>query len=144
MQSITALAHLRACILFFIDLSEQCGYSIKDQVKQTNKNINLKCALFHSLKPLFATKPIYLIINKIDVMSPEQLHPDIKQEIDNIENSGVTVLRMSCFTDVGIMEARNAACDALLAMRVENKMQTGKVTQDVNKLLNHIKKKGIG
>ena len=32
MQSITALAHLRACILFFLDLSEQCGYSIHEQV----------------------------------------------------------------------------------------------------------------
>jgi GTP1/Obg family GTP-binding protein len=32
MQSVTALAHLRACILFFMDLSEQCGYSVKDQV----------------------------------------------------------------------------------------------------------------
>ncbi|CAJ0907940.1 16691_t:CDS:2, partial [Entrophospora sp. SA101] len=32
MQSVTALAHLRACILFFIDISEQCGYSITDQV----------------------------------------------------------------------------------------------------------------
>ena len=32
MQSITALAHLRACILFFVDLSEQCGYSLSAQV----------------------------------------------------------------------------------------------------------------
>lgn len=32
MQSVTALAHLRACIMFFMDLSEQCGYSVKDQV----------------------------------------------------------------------------------------------------------------
>lgn len=32
MQSITALAHLRACILFLIDISEHCGYSIKEQV----------------------------------------------------------------------------------------------------------------
>jgi nucleolar GTP-binding protein len=35
MQSVTALAHLRACIMFFMDLSEQCGYSVKDQVSQT-------------------------------------------------------------------------------------------------------------
>jgi len=32
MQSITALAHLRACVLYFMDLSENCGYSIKEQV----------------------------------------------------------------------------------------------------------------
>src|SRR5277367_272367 len=43
MQSITALAHLRACILFFIDISETCGYSISQQV-----------ALFNSIRPLFS------------------------------------------------------------------------------------------
>lgn len=32
MQSITALAHLRAAILYFVDISEQCGYSISQQV----------------------------------------------------------------------------------------------------------------
>lgn len=33
MQSITALAHLRACILYFMDLSEQCGYTVEAQVR---------------------------------------------------------------------------------------------------------------
>lgn len=32
MQSITALAHLRSCILYFMDLSEQCGYTVEAQV----------------------------------------------------------------------------------------------------------------
>ena len=32
MQSITALAHLRAAIIYMIDISEQCGYSLKEQV----------------------------------------------------------------------------------------------------------------
>ena len=32
MQAITALAHLRACILYVMDVSEQCGYSLKEQV----------------------------------------------------------------------------------------------------------------
>jgi hypothetical protein len=33
MQAITALAHLRACILYVMDVSEQCGYSLKEQVR---------------------------------------------------------------------------------------------------------------
>jgi GTP1/Obg family GTP-binding protein len=32
MQSITAMAHLQAAILFVLDISEQCGYTIKQQV----------------------------------------------------------------------------------------------------------------
>ena len=33
MQSITALAHLQATVLYVVDLSEQCGYSIAQQVR---------------------------------------------------------------------------------------------------------------
>jgi nucleolar GTP-binding protein len=33
MQSITAMAHLRCAILYFMDLSEQCGYSVEAQVR---------------------------------------------------------------------------------------------------------------
>lgn len=33
MQAITALAHLRASVLYIMDLSEQCHYSIEEQVR---------------------------------------------------------------------------------------------------------------
>lgn len=33
MQSITAMAHLRSAILYFMDLSEQCGYTVEAQVR---------------------------------------------------------------------------------------------------------------
>lgn len=33
MQAVTALAHLQCCVLYFIDISEQCGYTIKEQVR---------------------------------------------------------------------------------------------------------------
>jgi nucleolar GTP-binding protein len=36
MQSITAMAHLDACILYFLDISETCGYNIKDQIDFMN------------------------------------------------------------------------------------------------------------
>jgi len=32
MQAITALAHLRAAVLYFMDVSEQCGNAIEQQV----------------------------------------------------------------------------------------------------------------
>ena len=34
MQAVTALAHLQCCVLYFIDISEQCGYTIKEQVSR--------------------------------------------------------------------------------------------------------------
>ena len=34
MQAITALAHLRAAVLYFMDVSELCGNTIEQQVSQ--------------------------------------------------------------------------------------------------------------
>jgi len=58
-QSITALAHLRAAVLYIVDISEQCGYSIAQQA-----------ALFHSIKPLFANKPLLVVANKVLLLGP--------------------------------------------------------------------------
>lgn len=97
MQSITAMAHLRACIMFFLDLSEQCGYSIAQQI-----------SLYNSIKPLFANKPTVLCISKIDVMRPEDLCPEDKALVQGIiDRDGLEVGLFSSYTDEGVMETRN-------------------------------------
>ena len=124
MQSITAMAHLRSCIMYFMDLSEQCGYSIEDQVK-----------LFNNIKPLFANKPIVLVINKIDQVKPEDLPEEQRKWIEDIANQeNATVLTMSCYNDEGVMAVRNNACDKLLAARVEMKMKGNKINDVINKI----------
>ncbi|KAI9295254.1 GTP binding protein 4 [Neoconidiobolus thromboides FSU 785] len=124
MQSITAMAHLRACICFFIDISEQCGYSIQDQVN-----------LFLNLKPLFSNKPITLCITKIDTIRPEDLSEENKALLESISNlKGVTVSQFSSYTDEGLMETRNKACDVLLTARVDNKLRSSKIGDVLNKL----------
>jgi len=124
MQSITAMAHLRSCIMFFMDLSEQCGYSVADQVK-----------LFHSIKPLFANKPTMLVINKIDQVKPEDLPEEQQQMLkDIVDSDGVTMVTMSCYLDEGVMQVRNASCDKLLAARVEMKMKGQKINDVINKI----------
>lgn len=123
MQSITAMAHLRACILYFMDLSEQCGYSVAAQVQ-----------LFNSIKPLFANKPVMLVVNKIDVMRPEDLDPENKALIQDIIDSGVQMVQSSCFNDQGVMDVRAAACDKLLAARVENKLKGSKINDVLNRI----------
>ena len=121
MQSITALAHLRSAVLYFMDLSEQCGYTIEAQVQ-----------LFNSIKPLFNNKPTFLIINKIDVQRLADLDDERAALIRGVieEGEGKVILReVSTFTEEGIMDARNAACDALLDMRVEAKTKGAKAEQ---------------
>jgi nucleolar GTP-binding protein len=50
MQAVTALAHLRAAVLYVMDLSEQCDHTLEDQVEphcvgSLNMNMNKKCKL---------------------------------------------------------------------------------------------------
>ncbi|KAF9478359.1 P-loop containing nucleoside triphosphate hydrolase protein [Pholiota conissans] len=124
MQSITAMAHLKSCILYFMDLSEQCGYSIEAQ-----------CKLFHSIKPLFAGKPTLLVINKIDITRLEDVHPDSRALVDEIISApDVTCVQVSCFTEEGVMEVKNTACDALLAHRVDIKMKGAKINNVINRI----------
>lgn len=124
MQAITALAHLRAAILYFMDLSEQCGYTIEAQVQ-----------LFNSIKPLFANKPTFLVINKIDTMRLTDLDPERAELVRSIfEDGSVQKVEISTFTDEGVMELKNTACETLLTARVENKMRGAKVNSMLNRI----------
>ncbi|KAH8691481.1 putative nucleolar GTP-binding protein [Talaromyces proteolyticus] len=115
MQSITAIAHLRSAIMYFMDLSEQCGYSVADQIK-----------LFSSIKPLFANKLVFIVINKIDVRRPEDLDPETKELLDSVlKQSDVEMLQLSCTTTEGVTDVKNAACDKLIAERVAQKLKAG-------------------
>ena len=142
MQSITALAHLKSCILYFMDPSEQCGYTIEAQVRfsscATSKKLSFtfsQCKLFHSIKPLFNGKPTLLVINKIDVMRLEDVHPDSRDLIQEIiDQEDVQCVQVSCYSEEGVMDLKNKACDALLAHRVENKMKGSKVNSIANRI----------
>src|SRR6201996_4562616 len=120
MQSITAIAHLRSAILYFMDLSEQCGYSIQAQM-----------ALFTSIKPLFANKLVFIVVNKTDVMKPEDLDPETQQQLKDLltQNSNTELLQLSCVTSEGVQEVKNAVCDRLIADRVAAKLKAGQVSQ---------------
>ncbi|KAJ6262431.1 hypothetical protein Dda_3239 [Drechslerella dactyloides] len=124
MQSITAIAHLKSVILYFMDLSEQCGYSVAAQVQ-----------LFHSIKPLFANKIVFVVVNKIDVVKPEDLDEEGQKLIQTMLKGGdVELLQLSCHTEQGISEVKNKACERLLAARVEQKLKTNRATDILNRI----------
>lgn len=124
MQSITALAHLKSCVLYFMDLSEQCGYTVAAQ-----------CALFHSIKPLFAGKPTVLVLNKTDVMRLADLPDDTRALVQEIiDTEDVKCVSVSCYSDEGVMDLKTQACDALLAHRVDNKVKGSKISSVINRI----------
>ncbi|XP_075231536.1 nucleolar GTP-binding protein 1-like [Lycorma delicatula] len=117
MQSITALAHLNSAVLFFIDISEDCGYSIEDQV-----------SLFTNIKPLFVSKPIIIVCNKIDLIQQNELNKKHNYLMENLceDNDRLPILMMSTMDGSGIEQVKEIVCDSLLAHRIINKINNNK------------------
>lgn len=125
MQSIYAIAHLRSCVLYFMDLSEQCGFSIEDQVK-----------LFHSIKPLFANKSVMIVMNKSDIIKYEELDLAKQESLLSLYSlTDIEIMNTSCVDEDNVMQVRNQACEKLLASRIEQKL---KGQSRVNNVLNKI------
>jgi len=122
MQSITALAHLRASVLYILDISEQCGYSLEQQI-----------SLFNSIKPLFANKPLLIVANKTDILKIEDLSPEKKALIDSVSGDA-EIIPMSNMTEEGISKVKEVACERLLSQRSEVKLKGKKVGDILNRL----------
>ena len=122
MQTITALAHLDACILYFVDVSENCGYSIAQQV-----------SLFDSIRPLFKNKPLVIIANKTDLRKYNELPEKDRKLIEEVAKEHQTYLiQMSNTTGNGVFDVKSKACDILLKYReVKN---SGAKTKDITGL----------
>lgn len=120
MQAVTALAHLPCAILFFVDISEQCGYTIEQQ-----------SALYHSVRPLFADKQLVVVANKTDVRGLDQLGESDRKLLDDMcaahdtngpeSDERAKIVEMSNVTESGVNDVKNLACELLLAARVEKR-----------------------
>ncbi|PRQ32928.1 putative nucleolar GTP-binding protein [Rosa chinensis] len=137
MCSITALAHLRAAVLFFLDISGSCGYTIAQQA-----------ALFHSIKSLFMNKPLIIVCNKTDLQPLEGISEEDMQLVTEMKaeamktvigqggeatNDDGVLLTMSTLTEEGVISVKNAACERLLNQRVELKMKSKKINDCLNR-----------
>lgn len=123
MQAITALAHLRAAVLYVMDPSEQCGYSIVQQIE-----------LFNNIKPLFVNKPLLICTNKVDVIRLEDLPTEKAEQFKVFEESGIPLLSMSTLTEEGVMDVKIQACEKLLQYRIDTKIKGKKVNDVMNRL----------
>merc|ERR1719181_270052 len=118
MTAVTALAHLPAAVLYFLDVSEMCGYTLAQQV-----------SLFHSIKPLFRNRPLLIVLNKADLRKVQDLDPEEKKLIEGMKSDdgqSVEFFSTSCTAREGVDSVRSKACDQLLGMRVDQKVKQGK------------------
>ena len=113
MQAITAMAHLDAAMLYFVDISEACGYSIDQQVK-----------LFTSIKPLFKNKPLIIVLNKIDIRPFADLNDEEKALLEaTAKEHNTYLIQMSNETNHGVIDVKATSCDILLDYRIASKTQ---------------------
>lgn len=85
--------------------------------------------MFESIKPLFANKPLTVVVNKVDVLRLEDLPSEKQTILKSLEDKEVPVVEMSTMTDFGVMDVKIQACERLLAFRVDQKIRTKKVQQ---------------
>jgi nucleolar GTP-binding protein len=124
MQAIIALAHLTCSVLYFCDISEQCGYTIEQQ-----------CSLFRSIKPLFANKQLIIVVNKVDQQPWDDLEPEKKEMIEALaEDANCSLMPMSNITELGVSEVKSTACEKLLATRVDARISGNKIDGVMNRL----------
>ena len=64
-----------------MDVSEQCGHTLEEQIE-----------LFNGIKPLFANKPLIVVLNKVDVIRPEELTEE-KRELLSVFNQDGKLMR---------------------------------------------------
>ncbi|KAM0681020.1 Nucleolar GTP-binding protein 1 [Glugoides intestinalis] len=107
MLTITALAHLKSAVLFFMDLSEECGYSITEQI-----------SLYNSLSPLLSSQ-ILIVLSKCDILKVLDIQDGtIRQFLE-----GKKFVEVSSIQNLNIELARNTICDMLLSERVSEKQE---------------------
>ena len=117
MTSIVSLAHLPAAILFLIDISTTCGYTIEEQVN-----------LLISLAAVLKNKPVVVVLNKIDICKPSEISQEELNLIHSLSNYFEFIQFVGCSTKTGegLDEAKNKACEMLVALRKRNKLLSGK------------------
>lgn len=116
MQAITALAHLNAAILFLLDISETCGYTIDQQI-----------ALFQSIKPLFQAKPLVLVLTKSDLQKFSELAAEERKKVETLaREANAYLIQMSNISGDGIADVKSKACDILLDHRLTQKAKDPK------------------
>ncbi|KAK6630246.1 Nucleolar GTP-binding protein 1 [Polyplax serrata] len=121
MQAVTALVHLRSAVVYIMDPSEQCGYSFEEQIK-----------LFESIKPLFANKPLLVVLNKCDIIKREDLSPDKQKLLKSLND--IPIMEMSTVSEIGVSEVKVEACEKLLQYRVDAKLKSKKADDILSRL----------
>eukprot|EP00759_Apiculatamorpha_spiralis_P019098 PhF_6_TR25294/c0_g1_i2/m.34908/K06943/NOG1; nucleolar GTP-binding protein len=126
MQSITALAHLQATVMYFMDLSGNCGHTVPQQV-----------SLFYNILPLFAGKPLVVVFNKNDLCRISDLSAKERELVEKmLSDAGPSTrhIETSTLMDHAIGDLKVMACELLLQQRLGEKDQKAATEEIRNRI----------
>lgn len=90
LQAIAAIRHIANVVIFIIDPSLSCGYPLEGQLD-----------LLNEVKEMFPDLPMVVVINKVDLISRENLE-EVKKKLEN-------PIEMVAIQKIGVKEALEAA-----------------------------------
>lgn len=122
MLSITALAHIKAVVLYFFDLSGNCGHTIEGQI-----------SLFKTLSPLLDSK-IVIVLSKCDLQKLEEVDDMKDRELLNIFLEDRVYIEISTKDEYNVEKAKKLACDILLEERVGRKIENERIKEYINRI----------
>ncbi|MHA1961745.1 MAG: NOG1 family protein [Candidatus Thorarchaeota archaeon] len=103
-QAIAALKYLAHVIIFMIDPSEACGWTLEQQIN-----------LYNEVRRMFVLNPILVVLNKVDITPPEQL--------ELARNRMPGAHEMIAVEGVGVYELMEQAVDAVDLTSIEESVE---------------------
>ncbi|MFB0544477.1 MAG: NOG1 family protein, partial [Asgard group archaeon] len=98
LRAIFALKHFADLIIFMIDPSETCGYPLEKQVN-----------LYKEVKEYFSKVLILVAVNKVDIVSREQ----IKVVLKSLESFQDEIFEISLVEDINVKSLKDRALELL-------------------------------
>ena len=91
--------------------------------------------MFESISPLFSSKPVVIVANKVDLVKLEDVEDSYRKRIEEIaEKVSAQVIEMSSHSDIGITDVKRAACEKLLTQRMQKKLNSNKISSILNRI----------
>lgn len=108
-------------MLYLLDISETCGYSVDEQI-----------SLFNNIKPLFQSKPLVIVLTKIDLCKYTELSDEQKSKIEALaKETNAYMIQMSNQSGDGISDVKAKACDILIDHRLTLKAKDPKKAEAI-------------
>jgi nucleolar GTP-binding protein len=113
-EAIAALKYLAHVIIFMIDPSETCGWTLEQQLN-----------LLKEVRRMFPLNPLLVVLNKVDITPPEQLGkaraevPDV-YEIIAITGEGVEQLMNDAVDEVDLKSMEESVKEYLSSLQSDN------------------------